>query len=277
MNQAQIDGIVLEYEVRGSGEPVVLIHGSHIADAFSPLMNETALTRRYRLFRYRRRGFPGSSHPGGPLGIDDQASDCRAFLQHLGISRAHIVGHSYGGVIALQLALDAPDMVHSLALLEPALFMVPSGPMFLQAMAPLQQLYESGDKAGAVDGFLQAVVGPGYRKRLDAVLPNAFAHAVSDADTFFRIEMPALQQWEFKRADAQRISQPILLVRGGDSPTLWPGWLEVQDLLQAWLPQTESFVLDGAMHGLQIFESAAVAKRFAGFFAQHPLHEGDLT
>src|SRR5438067_906848 len=44
MNRAQIDGRALEYEVRGAGEPVVLVHGSHIADAFAPLLAESVLT-----------------------------------------------------------------------------------------------------------------------------------------------------------------------------------------------------------------------------------------
>jgi hypothetical protein len=49
MNRARIDGKVLEYEVRGAGEPVVLVHGAHIADAFAPLLAEPTLTERYRL------------------------------------------------------------------------------------------------------------------------------------------------------------------------------------------------------------------------------------
>ena len=50
MNRAQIGGIALEYEVRGSGEPVVLIHGSFIADGLRPLLAEPSLTERYQLF-----------------------------------------------------------------------------------------------------------------------------------------------------------------------------------------------------------------------------------
>jgi pimeloyl-ACP methyl ester carboxylesterase len=49
-------------------------------------------------------------------------------MRHLGIERAHVVGHSSSAIMALQLALDAPDRVLSLALLEPALLAVPSGP-----------------------------------------------------------------------------------------------------------------------------------------------------
>jgi pimeloyl-ACP methyl ester carboxylesterase len=273
MNRAQIGGRALEYEVRGAGEPVVLVHGSHIADAFAPLLVEPVLTERYRLILYHRRGFAGSTHPDGPLSIAQQAADCRAFMRHLGLQRAHLVGHSYGGAIALQLALDAPEAVHSLALLEPALLMVPSAQQFLEAIGPVLQMYEAGNKTGAVDGFLQAVVGPEHRSVLDRVLPGAFAQAVADADTFFRIELPALQQWSFTQADAGRITQPVLAVLGADSHTLWPGWVEVHQLVQAWLPQAEAFVLKGATHGLQIIDPKGMAEGLAGFFARHPLPE----
>jgi pimeloyl-ACP methyl ester carboxylesterase len=273
MNRAQIDGSVLEYEVRGAGEPVVLVHGSHIADAFAPLLAESVLTKRYQLLLYHRRGFAGSTHPDGPLNIVQQAADCRALMQHLGVPCAHVVGHSYGGAIALQLALDAPDAVHSLALLEPALLTVPSAPQFMDAMGPVLQMYEAGNKTGAVDHFLQAVVGPEYRSVLDRVLPGAFAQAVADADTFFRIELPALQQWSFTQAEAGRITQPVLAVLGADSHTLWPGWVEVHQLVQTWLPQAETFVLQGATHGLQIIDPKGMAEGLTSFFARHPLPE----
>jgi pimeloyl-ACP methyl ester carboxylesterase len=273
MNRAPIGGRELEYEVRGAGEPVVLVHGSHIADAFAPLLVEPVLADRYQLILYHRRGFAGSTHPDGSLSIVQQAADCRAFMRHLGVQCAHIVGHSYGGAIALQLALDAPEAVHSLALLEPALLIVPSAQQFMEAMGPVLQMYEAGNTTGAVDGFLQAVVGPEYRSVLDRVLPGAFAQAVADADTFFRIELPALQQWSFTQADAGRITRPVLAVLGADSHTLWPGWVEVHQLVQAWLPQAEAFVLKGATHGLQIIDPKGMAEGLAGFFARHPLSE----
>ena len=275
MNRARIDGKVLEYEVRGAGEPVVLVHGAHLADAFAPLLAEPALTGRYQLILYHRRGFAGSTHAEDPLSIAQQAADCRALMDHLGVRRAHVAGHSYGGVIGLQLALDYPDMVHSLALLEPALVLiVPSAPQFMEAMGPVMQRYEAGDKMGAVDDFLQTVVGPEYRSVLDRVLPGgAFEQAVADADTFFQIELPALGQWSFTQAEAGRITQPVLAVLGADSHTLWPGWVEVHDLVQDWLPQSEAFVLEGATHGLQMMNPQGMAAGLAGFFARHPMPE----
>lgn len=275
MNRARIDGGELEYEVRGAGEPVVLVHGSHIADAFAPLLAEPALTERYQLVMYHRRGFADSVPTDGPLSIAQQAADCRALMESVGVRRAHVVGHSYGGAIALQLALDAPDMIRSLALLEPALLIVPSAPQFMEAMGPIVGMYEAGDKTGAVDGFLRAVMGPEYSGVLDRALPGAFEQAVADADTFFQIELPALVQWSFTRADAGRITQPVLAVLGADSHTLWPGWVEVHDLVQTWLPQAEAFVLDGATHGLQMMNPRGMAAGMAGFFARHPLHGTD--
>ena len=271
MNRAQVGGVELEYEVRGEGEPVVLVHGSHIADSFAPLLAEPVLTQRYQLILYHRRGFAGSTHPDGPVSIVQQAADCRALMGHLGVQAAHIVGHAYGGAIAVQLALDAPEAVHSLALLEPALLIVPSTPQFMGALGPVFQMYEAGNKTGAVDAFLQAVMGRDYRSVLDRVLPRAFEQAVADADTFFRIELPALQQWSFTQADAGRITQPVLAVLGAESHTLWQGWVEVHQLVQAWLPQAEAFELKDATHGLQIFDPRSMAERLAGFFARHPL------
>src|SRR5512134_1761848 len=76
MNRAQIGESELEYEVRGAGEPVVLVHGAHIADAFAPLLSEAALTQQYELILYHRRGFAGSTHPNSRLSIEQQAADC---------------------------------------------------------------------------------------------------------------------------------------------------------------------------------------------------------
>jgi pimeloyl-ACP methyl ester carboxylesterase len=86
MNRAQIGEIALEYEVRGSGEPVVLIHGGIIADGLRPLFTEPSLTERYQLFLYHRRGFAGSTHLDAPITIAQQAADCRAFLEQMGFS-----------------------------------------------------------------------------------------------------------------------------------------------------------------------------------------------
>ena len=113
------NGVKLEYELRGTGEPVALIHLSLYADSFAPLMDQPALVG-YRLLRYHRRGYAGSSRTVGPVTIADQAADLAGLLDDVGIRRAHVARHSYGGLIALQLALDRPDLVGTIVLMESA-------------------------------------------------------------------------------------------------------------------------------------------------------------
>jgi|KBSSwiStaDraftv2_1062776.scaffolds.fasta_scaffold215237_2 pimeloyl-ACP methyl ester carboxylesterase len=270
MERARVDGAELEFEVTGTGEPVLLIHGAFIAEAYAPLCAEPALSG-YCLVRYHRRGYAGSSPARAPFTLGQQAADCRALLEHLGIEHAHVVGHSSGGAIALQLALDAPQVVHSLILLEPGLLDVPSGALLPQVFAPLLEQYGAGNKESAVDGFLRWAIGPDYRGWLDRLIPGAFQQVVADADTFFAVELPSVQEWRFTRADAERVTQPVLGVLGAESASIWPGWNEVQERLHEWLPQTDPFVLAGANHALEERDPRGVADAIAPFLARHPI------
>ena len=123
MQRVNVNSADIEYEVQGSGDPMVLIHGSILADAFYSLRAEPCIANNFRVIAYHRRGFAGSSRASPPFTIEEQAADGCALLRHLGIPRAHIAGHSYGAAIALQWALDAPEEVQCLALLEARLKM----------------------------------------------------------------------------------------------------------------------------------------------------------
>jgi pimeloyl-ACP methyl ester carboxylesterase len=261
----------LEYEIVGAGEPVVLIHGAFIAEAYAALCAEPAVAGGYRLVRYHRRGYAGSSRVSAPFSIAQQAADCRALLRGLGIERAHVVGHSSGGAIALQLALDAPEVVDSLVLLEPALLDVPSGSVLMQALAPSFQLYEAGKREEAVDSFMRVAIGPRYRSFLDELIPGGYAQSVADADTVFGVELPSLGEWQFTREDAGRITQPVLAVFGSESVKDWVGWAEVQARVQEWMPQAEPFVLAGSNHALEEMDPSGVAAAMAAFLARHPM------
>ena len=278
LSRANLQDIHIDYETRGVGEPVILVHAGVLADWFKPLVDEPALSDRYRLVRYHRIGYAGSTRLAGAVSLADHAGHLRAFMRHLGIARAHIVGHSSSGNIALQLALDAPEMVHSLVLLEPALIAVPADDKrdtnaigaSLQ-LGPVLQRYRAGDKAGAVDAFLRGVAGTNYRAVLDEVLPGAFESAVADADTFFGQELPAVTQWRFSRDDARRITQPVLAVLGAKSADVSPIFAQRQQLLLDWLPNAEPFVLPGANHLLHVQNPRGMAEAMASFFARHPL------
>jgi len=271
MDRAIFDGVELEYEVHGDGEPVLLIHPGIFADWFTPLLREPALASRYRLVHYHRVGCVGSSRVTGAVSLAQHAAHGCLLIQHLGIVRAHVVGHSSSGNVALQLALDAPDLVQSLAVLEPALMSVPSAATSRTFVQAAVQHYRAGDKAGAVDIFLRGTCGSGYRGVLDRVVPGAFEQAVADADTFFEQELPALQHWSFGRDDARRVIQPVLAVVGARSLELDPIWGERHQLLLEWLPHVESAVVPEATHLLEVENPRGVAETLAAFFARHSL------
>jgi len=140
----------LEYIVEGSGEEsVVFIHGSIIADA--PLLKQRILADSYHLISYHRRGFAGSEsyRTDLPPTILQQASECQALMEYLQVRSAHIVGHSHGGVIALQFALHYPASVRTLHLLEPALVgFIPEAKIIQQKFVLIIQAYNMGYKTG---------------------------------------------------------------------------------------------------------------------------------
>ena len=112
---ARINGENVYYEVEGEGTPLVLIHGWSLNlrmwDQQVP-----ALSRRFRVIRYDRRGFGKST--GSEDGSWD-AADLNALLDHLGVRTAHLLGMSQGVRVALQFARSYPDRVSSLILHGP--------------------------------------------------------------------------------------------------------------------------------------------------------------
>src|SRR5215470_194587 len=214
MERARVNGAELEYELKGSGEPVLLIHGSHIGRSFLPLLAQPLLTEKYTPIRYHRRGFLGSAPARGPVSIKDQAADAWALLEHLHMSPAHVVGHSYGGSIALQLAVDAPTYVHSLVLLEAALTTVPRWKAVHELNAATAERYRQGDWEAAVDPFLGS---PAERAALARSVPGGLEQALRDLDTYFRIEVTAHEAWNFSEVEGQHITQPVLFMLGGES------------------------------------------------------------
>ena len=268
--RANLAGVSLEYRLAGEGEPIVLIHAGVCADFFQPLVTEPALADRFRTLTYHRAGYGGSDTVPGPLTVANQAAHCHALMRHLGIRQAHLVGHSSSAMMALQLALDAPEAVSTLALLDAAR-PAPATPLqqrFAESVAePALAQYRAGDKSGAVDTWMRGVCGADYRKPLERALPGALERAVADADAFFAQELPAVWQWSFTAEDARRIEQPVLAVIGANSV---PVFAERRRLLLDWLPDVEPFDLPGATHLLQLENAPGLAAALADFFARHP-------
>ena len=261
--RAALDGVDLEYAQRGTGDPVLFIHNGIGLDWFAPLLREPALER-YRLVTYHRVGYGGSSRATGPVSLDQEAAHLRALMGHLGIGRAHVVGHSSSALMALSLALQAPEAVGSLTLLEPALMAVPSPPEVPRAL----ELYRAGERALALHTFLRGTCGPEARSDIEHALPGAIDQAVADADRFFGRELPALRAWTFGPSEAARVQPPALVVLGARSGLVHR---QRRDLLLEWLPHAEPFELSDAGHLLHVQNPRAMARGLAAFLARHPL------
>jgi pimeloyl-ACP methyl ester carboxylesterase len=264
VDRLEFDDIELTYELRGTGARVVFVHASPFVSWYGPLVDQLPA---FSALTYRRRVQRLADGPYRALSVAEDAATCIRLMDHVGWSDAHIVGHSYGALVALQAAVDRPDRMRSVALLEPAARGVSSSAAILAALGPVVAAYQSGDKAAAVDGFLRHVCGDRYRAVLDQVLPHAFDEAVAEADLFFQAEMPAVQRWSFGPSDGARVRPPVLNVLGSESV---PRFVEGADVVQSWLPHAERLSVPGAGHLLMVQNPTALAQGLLDFYSRHP-------
>lgn len=121
MAKALINGIRVHYQVKGTGPDLILIHGvtSSLAQWYIEMMPNLAKDYRVTVYDLRGHGLTDLT----PNGYDSEsmAGDLVALMDHLGIENARMVGHSYGGAIALHTAMLHPQRVKGIALLDTGL------------------------------------------------------------------------------------------------------------------------------------------------------------
>ena len=112
---AEASGVRLAWERRGSGPPLVLVHGLGYARwGWEPVTD--GLAEQHQVVLFDNRGIGASDAPPGPYTVSELMQDTVAVLDAAGIERAHVLGTSLGGMVALQLALDHPERVDKLVL-----------------------------------------------------------------------------------------------------------------------------------------------------------------
>jgi pimeloyl-ACP methyl ester carboxylesterase len=255
MENVEFDGIRIEYELTGGAEPVVLPHARPFAGWYGPLAQ--ALDR--TVLRYRR-----SAPRDRPFGLEEDAALCARLLDRLGIEHPDVVGHSYGGLIALELARSRHGVdPRSVALLEPATIgLLPPDEAASRLGVLLEEASSDGPEA-AMRTFLRVVCGEDGAAQLDKLVPGAVDEAIAHADGFFAVEFPAAIRWTFVPDDV-RADLPILLVRGTASA---PRSAEAAEIVRSWFPGSELRVLAGASHLLVAEEPGLIARRIAEFWS----------
>jgi len=163
MSEIRVNGLSLYYEEHGAGEPIVGIHGSLSSAAFwSDAAQE--LARHGRTIVYDRRGCSRSERPEPyATNVHQQADDAAALIDALAAAPAIVIGRSYGGAIALDLALRYPDRVRALVQLEGDGGLSLSEAAMLEVAEIAEQVFAAAeiDMGTVAEAVVRGVLGDG--------------------------------------------------------------------------------------------------------------------
>ena len=213
--------VELNYDLTGSGETLVLVHGGW-SDRNNWVTVAADLARSFTVVAYDRRGH-GLSERGSQGSRRDQEDDLAALIEGVAGEPAHVAGTSFGGSIALGLASRRPELVRSVTAHEPPLISVAADdpgvqPHLAAVQATVQAVIarvERGDAAGAAEQFVEEVaLGPGGW----ALLPQPLRETMVDSAPAFVAEQKD-EMWASVDLDALAgIECPLLLTQGDESP-----------------------------------------------------------
>jgi 3-oxoadipate enol-lactonase len=254
-----LPGASLAYQVSGDGPAVVLIHGFGLdMRMWDPQL--AVLAAGYTAVRYDCRGFGASGRldPGVPY---THAGDLIALLDHLAVADAVLVGLSFGGRVALQTALAAPDRLRGLVLLDAVLDGVPWDPASARGLDEVgRQVRAHGLPAGRA-AWLAHPLFAGARARPD--LAARLETMVAGYPGQHWLGQDPHQEVLPRPIDAlEDVAVPALVVAGEDDV---PGFREMSAVLARRLPGAASRVVAGAGHMVNLEQPAAVNELMSGF------------
>ncbi len=241
MPSRRIRGAELHFQDQGSGDAVVLLHGLG-ASSLDWVDQQQALHDRYRVIVPDLRGFGRSRHAPGPFGPVPFAADIAALLDQLDLRAAHLVGHSMGGAVALQMAADEPARWHSLTIVN-------SQPSFrAETLAQRSQywLREATVRLFGLDSLARrtaARLAPGAEQgELRALIA---AHYADNEPAVYLAVLEAMAVWDLRPA-LPTVGCPVLIVRAEHdyfSRELTESWLHS-------LPDARFIEVPGTHHAL---------------------------
>jgi pimeloyl-ACP methyl ester carboxylesterase len=240
MSEIRVNGVSLYYEEHGAGEPIVCIHGTGSSAAFwADAAKE--LETHGRTIVYDRRGCFRSERPEPyATTVHQQTDDAAALIDALGAAPAIVNGRSYGGAIALDLALRYPDRVRALALLEPADLGLPLSEPATRWMADVEEQVLAAaetDMSTVAETLIRVVLGDGTWEGFPEPAKQMFIDNGPAIVAEFRGGVLDVNA-ELLGA----IVQPTLVVRGADSP---PPLHELTKLIATAMPSARLERVEG--------------------------------
>ena len=251
----------LFYEVRGSGPPVILIHGG-FGDRRMWDDQLPPLAREFRVVRYDHRGFGRSSPPDSAY---SPVADLELLLDHLDIDRAHLVGNSLGGSLAIDFALAHPERVRSLVVVASAANGYPFPQEDIDSVVRVVELAQAGRLDEALDRWLAhpmlaaANADPDVRARVHRMVRENGRIWTMAAWPTERRTPPAIQRLPGLR-------RPMLVIVGSrDTPAVRAG----ADSTARVAPDARRVEMTGAAHLPQMERPAEFNRILLEFLRRH--------
>jgi pimeloyl-ACP methyl ester carboxylesterase len=242
MSTLTVDGVRLYHEEHGSGPPILCIHGcGSSALVWSDAVR--TLARRGRVIAYDRRGSSRSERPDGyeRTSVAEHADDAAALLGALVAEPAVVIGRSYGGTVALDLALRHPDRVRALVVLEgdAPRALAPATAAWLDGVAErLRAVAEHDGVAAVAAALIDEVLGEGAW----AALPAELRRILTPNGPAILAELAGEWWLEADAAALAGLEHPVLLVAAAGSR---PELREPTAALARVLPNARTVQVDG--------------------------------
>jgi esterase len=239
MAELQVNGVRLYYEEHGQGPPILCVHGT----GGSALMWGAAVPELARLGRvivYDRRGCTRSQrpHPYDKTSVAEHADDAAALLEALGATPAAVVGRSYGGEVATDLALRYPERVRALVLLEAAVLNLSAEAVAWEEwLRQRVQAAAADDPATVGETFIRAVLGDAAWDGFPAPVKQMFA----DNGPAILAEVTG-GPLPVDKAALATIDKPTLLVAAASSPE---AFRQVTEAMATAMPKSRKHTVEG--------------------------------
>jgi 3-oxoadipate enol-lactonase len=218
---ADSGGVRIAYEVRGEGEPLVLVHGLAY-DRFGWGRLPDLLAERFRVVLLDNRGVGESDVPAGPYTVPQLAGDVVAVLDDAGIEKTNLFGVSLGGYVAQELALEHPERLRRLVLCSAA----PGGPKAVPMPQSTQDVfarYPTMEREAGLRMFVENSLGERGVRELPELVEEILRYRLDRAPT---VEAWAAQATAGATYDSYDriggISVPTLVVHGGGDVVVDP-------------------------------------------------------
>jgi pimeloyl-ACP methyl ester carboxylesterase len=264
-NYAEVNGLEMYYEIHGSGEPLVLLHGAYMTiDRMGEIVPYLAENR--QVIAVELQGHGRTADIDRPLSYEQMADDVAALLRHLGIENADVFGYSMGGGVALQVAVRHPEVVRKLVV---AAASYTSDGMHSELLEMIPDL--------TPEAFAGSPIEEAYLRT--APNPDDFPTLVA------KLKQLDMEPFAWPPEDIRGIAAPTLVIIGDSDAIRLEHAVELFRLLGggvmgdlAGLPKAQLAVLPGTTHfvppGSGVLDRADWLLSMIGEFLDAPMPEG---